>query len=54
MEGISVLGPLEHSVLEVARNGGPMAGISVLELLEHSVPDVSLVWGDSSLIRVSV
>ena len=54
MEGMTVLEPLEHSVLEVARNGKPMAGISVLEPLEHSVPEITLVWGDGSLIRMSV
>ena len=51
---LSVLEPLEHSVLEVARNGRPMAGISVLEPLEHSVPEVTLVWGDCSFIRMTV
>ena len=54
IEDLSVLEPLEHSVLEVARNGRPMAGISVLEPLEHSVPEVTLVWGDCSLIRMTV
>ena len=54
IEDLSVLEPLEHLVLEVARNGRPMAGISVLEPLEHSVPEVTLVWGDCSLIRMSV
>ena len=42
MKGISVLEPLEHSVLDVALDGRPMEGISVLELLEHSVLDVAL------------
>ena len=54
MEGISVLKPLKHSVLEVARDGRPTAGISVLEPLEHSVPDVALDWGDHSLIKMAV
>ena len=54
IEDLSVLEPLEHSVLEVARYGRPMTGISVLEPLEHSVPDVTLVWGDCSLIRMTV
>ena len=54
IEDLSVLEPLEHSVLEVARNGRPMAGILVLEPLEHSVPEVTLVWGDCSLIRMTV
>ena len=42
MEGLSVLEPLEHSVLEVALDGRPMKGISVLEPLEHSVLEVAL------------
>ena len=42
MKGISVLEPLEHSVLEVALDGRPMEGISVLEPLEHSVLEVAL------------
>ena len=54
IEDLSVLEPFEHSLLEVARNGRPMAGISILEPLEHSVPEVSLVWGDCSLIRMTV
>ena len=54
IEDLSVLEPLEHSVLEVARNGRPMAGISVLEPLEHSVPEVALVWSDCSLIKTTV
>ena len=41
-EGISVMGPLEHSVLEVALDGRPMEGISVLDPLEHSVLEVAL------------
>ena len=36
IEDLSVLEPSEHSVLEEARNGRPMAGISVLEPSEHS------------------
>ena len=51
---LSVLEPLEHSVQEVARSGGPMVGISVLEPLEHSVPEVALVWGDDSLIKMTM
>ena len=54
VEDLSVLEPLKHSVLEVARNGRPMAGISVLERLEYSVPEVTLVWGDCSLIEMKV
>ena len=54
IEDLSVLEPLEHSVLEVARNGRPMAEISVLEPLEHSVLEVTLVWGEYSLIRMTV
>ena len=42
MEGILVLEPLEHSVLEVALDGRPMEGISVREPLEHSVMRVAL------------
>ena len=54
MEGISVLEPLEHSVLEVARDGRPMEGISVLEPLEHSVLEVALDRGDSLLVKVDM
>ena len=54
MEGLSVLEPLEHSVLEVALDGRPMEGISVLEPLEHSVLEVALDRGDSSLVKVDV
>ena len=54
MEGISVLEPLEHSVLEVALDGRPMEGISVLEPSEHSVLEVALDRGDSSLVEVDV
>ena len=54
MEGISVLEPLEHSVLEVALDGRPMVGISVLEPLEHSVLEVALDRGDGSLVKVDV
>ena len=54
MEGISVLEPLEHSVLEVALDGRPMEGISVLEPLEHLVVEVALDRGDCSLVKVDV
>ena len=37
MEGAPVLEPLEHSVLEIALDGGSMEGAPVLEPLEHSV-----------------
>ena len=50
----SVLEPMEHSVLEVARTVRPMAGRSVLEPLEHSVPVITLIWGDCSLIEMTV
>ena len=42
MEGLSVLEPLEHSVLEVALDGRPVKGISVLEPLVYSVLEVAL------------
>ena len=42
MKGISVLEPLEHSVLDAALDGRPMEGISVLKPLEHSVLEVAL------------
>ena len=44
MEGVPVLEPLEHSVLEMALDGGPLEEMSasVLEPLEHSVLDVAL------------
>ena len=45
---------LEHSVPEVARDSRPMAGISVLEPFEHLIPDVALVWGDCSLVKMTV
>ena len=61
-EEISVLEPLEHSVLEVSlgdssigaprKDGGPTEEISVLEPLEHSVLEVSL--GDSSIVEVTM
>ena len=37
MEGAPVLEPLEHSVLEIALDGGLIKDWSVLEPLEHSV-----------------
>ena len=54
MEEMSTLEPLEHSVLERALDGGLMNDWSVLEPLEHSVPQVNLVWGDCSLIEMTV
>ena len=54
MEGISVLEPLEHLVLEVALDSRPMEGISVLEPLEHSVLEIALDRGDSLLVKVDV
>ena len=42
MEGIPVLDPLEHSVLEMALNDGPLEEMSHLEPLEHSVLKVAL------------
>ena len=50
MEGMTVLEPLEHE----ARSDGPTVEMSVLEPLEHSVPDVVPVWGDCSLLRMTV
>ena len=41
MEGMFILGPLEHSVLEMALDGGLMKDWSVLEPLEHSVLEVA-------------
>ena len=41
MEGMPVLEPLKHSVLEMALDGGPMEGMSVLEPLEHSVLEMA-------------
>ena len=35
----SVPEPLEHSVLVVDLDGGPMEGAPVLESIEHSVPE---------------
>ena len=35
----SVPEPLEHSVLVVDLDGGPMEGAPVLEPIEHSVPE---------------
>ena len=37
MEGMPVLEPLEHSVLEMALDSRLMEGMTVLEPLEHSV-----------------
>ena len=54
MMGISVLEPLEHSVLEVALDDRPMEGISVLEPLEHLVLEVALDRGDSSMVKLDV
>ena len=39
MEGAPVLEPSEHSVLEIALDGGLIKNWSVLEPLEHSVLD---------------
>ena len=52
MERMTVLEPLEHSVLQEARSNGPMVEMSVLEPLD--VADVAPVWGDCSLIRMTV
>ena len=62
MEEISVLEPLEHSVLEVSLEGGDSSivevacseVVSVLEPLEHSVLEVSLEGGDSSIVEVAI
>ena len=54
MKDWSVLEPIEHSVVMVAWTVRPMVGISVLEPIEHSVPEVTLVWGDCSLIEMTV
>ena len=54
MEGMTVLEPLEHSVLKEAQSDGPTVGMSVVEPLEHSVPDVALEWGDHSLFTMAV
>ena len=45
MAGASSSEPLEHSVLRIDLDGGPMEGVSVLETLEHSVLDISLDGG---------
>ena len=45
MEGVPVLEPLEHSVLEMALDGRPMEGRPVLEPLEHSVLEMALDSG---------
>ena len=37
---LSALEPLEHLVLEIAPDGGPMEGAPVLEPLEHSVLEI--------------
>ena len=52
MEGMSVLEPLEHSVLAMTLNDRPL--VDILEPLEHSVPDVAPVWGDCSLFEMTV
>ena len=49
MEGAPVLEPLEHSILEIALDGGHMEGAPVLELLDHSVLEKTR-W----IIRASV
>ena len=48
MEGVPVLEPLEHSVLEIARNDGPLEEMSHLEPLEHTDLDAAL---DSRLME---
>ena len=45
MEGVPVLEPIEHSVLEKSLDGGPMEGMPVLEPLEHSVLVMTLDGG---------
>ena len=42
MKEMSVLEPLEHSVLWTALNGVPMEGAPVLEPIEHSVLEKTL------------
>ena len=54
MERMTVLEPLEHSVLQEARNDGPTVGRSVLEPLEHSVPDVTQDWVEQLLSTMAV
>ena len=49
---MSVLEPLEHSVLVTALNGGPMEGAPVLEPIEHSVLEKPLAGG--LLVEMSV
>ena len=48
--GAPVLEPLEHSVLEIAPDSGPMEGAPVLEPLEHLVLKIAL---DGGLIKDS-
>ena len=43
MEGMTILEPLEHSVLEMALDGKLIADMSVLEPLEHSVLEVARI-----------
>ena len=45
MDGVLVLEPLEHLVLEMALDGRPMEGRPVLEPLEHSVLVIALNGG---------
>ena len=62
MEEISVLEPLEQSVLEVSLEGGDSSIIEVacaevisfLEPLEHSVLEVSIEGGDSLIVEVAM
>ena len=54
MEGMSVLEPLEHSVLAMTLNDRPLVEMSVLEPLEHSVLVVAPMWGDCSLFEMTV
>ena len=44
-----VLEPLEHSVLDTALDGRPMAGFPVLEPIEHSVLEITLDGGHSEM-----
>ena len=44
-----VLEPLEHSVLDTALDGRPMAGFSVLGPIEHSVLEITLDGGHSEM-----
>ena len=45
MEGVPVLEPLEHSVLEKSLDGGPMEGAPVLVPIDHSVLEKPLDGG---------